>query len=342
MRRLRLRGSSGPRRGQEFVFSGPRVRIGRSRDNDLILSETDDPRSSGHHAEALAEGGRWWIVDRESANGTWVNNQRVTRHRLAAGDVITIGDHQFVVAGVRRPIMWTVVAMAALVAVVGAAAYATRQRTPVSPQDIAATAARSVYAIVIEQDGRRSILGTAFAVRTDGVLATSAHIADLIGQRRALAVLSDTFDARRIAVASLHPKWKRGSMSFDAALLRLEPGSPLAPLTIADPRAFERVHRGLAIASFGFPAASTDPVKPRGRLAIDVVGDVRGDYVQTGLAIAPGTSGSPVFDDSGLVVAIVAGGDFVADPNGRVAPSGSAANWAISASVLRELLGARR
>jgi len=132
-----------------------------------------------------------------------------------------------------------------------------------------------------------------------------------------------------------------GSQSI-VPLLRLEPGPALAPLTIADTRAVDRVHRGLAIASFGFPAASTDPAKPRGRVAVDVVGDVRGDYVQTGLAIAPGTSGSPVFDDAGLVVAIVAGGDFVADPSGRVAPSGSAANWAISVSVLRELLGQRR
>jgi S1-C subfamily serine protease len=90
--------------------------------------------------------------------------------------------------------------------------------------------------------------------------------------------------------------------------------------------------------SFGFPAVSTDARRPRGRLALDIVGDVRGEYVEAGLAIAPGTSGSPVFDDRGAVVAMVAGGDFVKGANGALMPTGSQANWAISVERIRELL----
>ena len=77
MRPLRLRYLSGPRRGDELIFSGPRVRIGRSRDNTLLLTESESPASSGRHAEALLEGGVWWIVDCGSTNGTYVNGTRV-------------------------------------------------------------------------------------------------------------------------------------------------------------------------------------------------------------------------------------------------------------------------
>jgi hypothetical protein len=60
------------------------------------------------------------------------------------------------------------------------------------------------------------------------------------------------------------------------------------------------------------------------------------------LDIAPGTSGSTVFRPSGAVVAIVVGGDFVDAGNGAKRPSGSAANWALSALVVRDFLAFRR
>ena len=59
------------------------------------------------------------------------------------------------------------------------------------------------------------------------------------------------------------------------------------------------------------------------------------------VAAMVGTSGSPVFDDQGAVVAMVAGGDFVKGANGMLMPSGSRANWAISIERVRELLQRR-
>ena len=92
MQPLRLRYLSGPRRGEELIFSGPRVRIGRSRDNTLLLTESESPASSARHAEALVEGGAWWIVDSGSTNGTYVNGTRVAgAQRLDAGDVLRVG-----------------------------------------------------------------------------------------------------------------------------------------------------------------------------------------------------------------------------------------------------------
>ena len=71
---LRLRPIAGARRGPDLRFSGPRVRIGRSRDNDVILPERAAPESSAHHAEALLDtNGAWSIVDLASSNGTTLN-----------------------------------------------------------------------------------------------------------------------------------------------------------------------------------------------------------------------------------------------------------------------------
>ncbi len=350
MRPLRLRCLSGPRRGQEFSSSGPRIRIGRSRDNDIILVESESPPSSARHAEALIERGAWWIVDAGSTNGTYVNGVAVDRRRLKTGDVLTFGADQFVVAGGRRAV-WLALAAVAALAVAGAGAYTARKRSPVGFEQIAAAAAQSVYAVAIEDNGRRSIIGTAFAVDPGGTLATNAHIADalrrqdaLSGDRtsKAVAVRGDTFDVRRIVAVTVHPDWRTGSLRADAALLQLDAGASLAPLTIADQQRFEQLQRGMSLASFGFPAVSTDPQKPRGRLAVDVVGDVRGEFVEANLAIAPGTSGSPVFDYMGAVVAMVTSGDFVVGEDSVLRPSGTAANWAISAVRIRELLAARR
>jgi S1-C subfamily serine protease len=188
-------------------------------------------------------------------------------------------------------------------------------------------------------------------VDAGGLLATNAHIVGALqkrgalppkpGEIRALAVQSDSYEAREITSASAHPTWREGSIRSDVGLLRLAPGAKLVPLRLAADDAVAALQRGAPLAAFGFPAVSTDPMRPRGRLSVDVVGDVRGEYLEVGLGIAPGTSGSPVFDSSGTVVAIVAGGDFVDAPTG-VRPTGSAANWALRAGAISELLQAGR
>jgi FHA domain/Trypsin-like peptidase domain len=385
VRPLRLRYLSGPRRGDELIFSGPRVRIGRSRDNALILAESDAPSSSARHAEAFVDGGVWWIHDSGSTNGTYVNGAKVERHALRAGDLLAFGDDQFSVRGSDRTVWLTAGAVAVLFGVVASVLYATRTRAALPYARIAAVAAQSVYAVAIESDDKRSIVGTAFAVDRD-VLATNAHVANLLRERgaldsgeartetpgarafsasaretseratadapkrdrreggqasgtvRALAIRGDTYEVGRITAVTVHPDWQAGSLRADAAVLRLERGATLVPLPLAGDAAFKRLQRGTPLVSFGFPAVSTDARRPRGRVSVDVVGDVRGEYVQAGLAIAPGTSGSPVFDDEGSVVALVAGGDFVKGADGRLLPSGSQANWAISVERIRELL----
>lgn len=68
------------------------VRVGRSKENHLKLT---DPAASRHHAEVSMEGGVPVVVDLNSARGTFVNNMRVQKSPLKAGDVVAFGPEQF-------------------------------------------------------------------------------------------------------------------------------------------------------------------------------------------------------------------------------------------------------
>ncbi|HXG09189.1 MAG TPA: sigma 54-interacting transcriptional regulator [Gemmataceae bacterium] len=66
------------------------ITLGRNRGNNIVLH---DRHSSRWHAEVFYEGGRWFIRDRGTLNGTRLNGQRIKRPvPLANGDVIQIGD----------------------------------------------------------------------------------------------------------------------------------------------------------------------------------------------------------------------------------------------------------
>ncbi len=64
------------------------------------LVRADDDFASARHAQVLwrAEDGphgAWWLEDNLSRNGTFVNEQRVTRTQLKNGDVIRVGRMKF-------------------------------------------------------------------------------------------------------------------------------------------------------------------------------------------------------------------------------------------------------
>ena len=74
-----------------------RVRIGRDGDNDIPV---DDLLVSRHHAELeRTPDGRFVLIDLNSANGTFVNGQRISRAQLTDEDYVTIGRHLFRLAG---------------------------------------------------------------------------------------------------------------------------------------------------------------------------------------------------------------------------------------------------
>jgi hypothetical protein len=80
----------GPGVGQVFALSGTTATsIGRSRANDIRV---EDVSVSGQHCRVRPEEGRFVVHDLRSTNGTLVNDKKVTRHVLAEGDVIQIGE----------------------------------------------------------------------------------------------------------------------------------------------------------------------------------------------------------------------------------------------------------
>lgn len=75
--------------GQVFRLTGPLV-VGRSAKADIVI---EDPFASERHARFGVSGGRPWVEDLGSTNGTEVNEMPVTaRVELDPGDKIKIGE----------------------------------------------------------------------------------------------------------------------------------------------------------------------------------------------------------------------------------------------------------
>ncbi len=68
----------------------PVTTIGRASDNDITLPY--DSEVSRYHAEVRREGAALVLYDRNSRNGTYVNNAQVTRHTLREGDQVRVGN----------------------------------------------------------------------------------------------------------------------------------------------------------------------------------------------------------------------------------------------------------
>jgi S1-C subfamily serine protease len=344
VRPLTLKFKSGPHRGRTAEFITSPVRVGRSRDNDVVLPEDLSPESSARHAEFRYENDAWWIVDLDSTNGTILNGSAVRRARLEGGDRVGFGDISVVVGRrSRRGLVLTLLVGALLVAALSTGFVA--WRTTQGPLDRIATAgSRSAYLIVLDDGGRVLPVGSAFAIDASGRLASNAHVASPIAEALTksrpgvpYAIAYGETSRRRIVGVTVDPKWKAGSVESDVGLLQLEPGAPTTAVRLADPAAVSGLRAGTAVAIYGFPAAFTDPNAPKASIAANVVRELRGaNYMIVGIAVAPGSSGSPVFTYDGTVVGIVAG-------TSRIEGEGSAAAPAVALTIvpLRALLGAR-
>ncbi len=78
----------GTQLGKVYRLGDHPTNIGRAQDAELWLS---DDGVSRRHARLVHEAGRYFIEDLESANGTFVQGERVTRRRLEDGDLIQVG-----------------------------------------------------------------------------------------------------------------------------------------------------------------------------------------------------------------------------------------------------------
>ncbi len=69
-------------------FDGPKITIGRSENNDLVLA---DRVASRRHCTIERQGGSFLLKDLESHNGTWMGENQVLEAALSFGDTLRIG-----------------------------------------------------------------------------------------------------------------------------------------------------------------------------------------------------------------------------------------------------------
>ena len=80
---------SGERAGEKMGLGGSGIRIGReSAICEIVL---ENPKVSRLHAEVVSIDGKVLLIDRNSSNGTYVNDQKIDRRFLEDGDIIHFG-----------------------------------------------------------------------------------------------------------------------------------------------------------------------------------------------------------------------------------------------------------
>lgn len=80
----------GPRAGESDAYSQPSILIGRAPGCHLVYGQ--EKGVSGRHAEIVQADGRFAIIDHNSTNGTFVNDERITaQHALNPGDTVRFG-----------------------------------------------------------------------------------------------------------------------------------------------------------------------------------------------------------------------------------------------------------
>jgi S1-C subfamily serine protease len=177
----------------------------------------------------------------------------------------------------------------------------------------------AVALVLVEFSETERFSGTAFAIDSQGTLVTNKHV--LVGE-------NGDRTPRRIAVKfSGSKQWFPGryvgvSPDADIGVLKVDirGGTPRVQGLNRDPRSLQR---GDPVAIIGYPLGLDLPMEGQGTdvvasptLTVGTASKVLPNVVQLDGYGAPGSSGSPIFDHDGRVVAVLYGG--VQESNGRI------------------------
>ncbi|HEX8169292.1 MAG TPA: trypsin-like peptidase domain-containing protein [Thermoanaerobaculia bacterium] len=80
---------NGTRAGQKLGLGGSGIRIGR--ESTICEIVLENPKVSRLHAEVVSIDGKVLLIDRNSSNGTYVNDEKIDKRFLRDGDIIYFG-----------------------------------------------------------------------------------------------------------------------------------------------------------------------------------------------------------------------------------------------------------
>ena len=80
---------NGTRAGEKLGLGGSGIRIGR--ESSICEIVLENPKVSRLHAEVVSIDGKVLLIDRNSSNGTYVNDQKIDKRFLKDGDIIYFG-----------------------------------------------------------------------------------------------------------------------------------------------------------------------------------------------------------------------------------------------------------
>ena len=201
------------------------------------------------------------------------------------------------------------------------------KRTGHAAEDIAQKYEKSLFMLIAKTPDRLVGFCTAFAVNTDGLLATNAHCV------RNIATMSDqgiTTLARmnrdasrtyRVTHWRSHSGYNNTAFSQDVAVVKLDLKGQKLPVAVglAPDSLVHNLSPGRAVYTMGFPGRVMNESRPAADFRAAVISrlttyeNAPGDadtarVVWHSALTSKGTSGSPIFNADGLVVAVNNGG----------------------------------
>jgi S1-C subfamily serine protease len=213
----------------------------------------------------------------------------------------------------------------------------------------------------IDAPNSKVVLGTAFvADAAKGIIVTNAHVAIEVAHMPVTRyVQAGTGVSFEFEGVSVHPRWDNGK-GPDLALIRLKPGTEtLTALDLMPATQLVQMKPGIQVGSLGFPAelaarylkAGADD-QLSGALPTFKVGwigritaldgtraePIDAKLIQHSASLTKGTSGSPLFDAQGRVVAVSFAGLGSRSSSSGSEMSSAQIGFAIRADELRELI----
>ena len=197
----------------------------------------------------------------------------------------------------------------------------------------------AVAIVLVEFSETERFSGTAFAVDSNGTMVTNKHV--LVGE-------DGTRTPRRIGVI-----FSGSTQMFQGELVGVSPESDVGvlrvrikggtPRVVGIARSRQGVERGDPVAIIGYPLGFDLPMEAQGQrpiaeptLTVGTVSKVLTNVVQVDGYGAPGSSGSPIFDREGKVIAVLYGGQ--GESQGKIifaVPAYTVADYLKSLGLLR-------